>query len=170
MLIIIETTDNQSLSSHQSLPQSKIFSAEFDVEVCRRSGGSRRTRQPPVVRYRHRNTNKYICFSRKGRVRVWVSLSLSLALSLLSNVLCGILEIVELSYSSICQFLALRFSSNELLARCYANIIISSLQFALLSCYSPNKTDACLPIFTNYSQSSGLLGFSLLSPDHLDKL
>jgi len=44
--------------------------AEFDVEVCRR-GGSRRTRQPPVVRYRHRNTNKYICFSRKGRVRVW---------------------------------------------------------------------------------------------------
>ena len=125
MLIIIETTDNQSLSSHQSLPQSKIFSAEFDVEVCRRSGGSRRTRQPPVVRYRHRNTNKYICFSRKGRVRVWVSLSLSL--SILSNVLCGILEIVELSYSSICQFLALRFSSNELLARYYANIIISSL-------------------------------------------
>merc|ERR1719221_1695115 len=45
--------------------------AEFDVEVCRRSGGSRRRRQPPVVRYRHRNTNKYICFSRKGRVRVW---------------------------------------------------------------------------------------------------
>jgi len=41
--------------------------AEFEVEVCSR--GSRRSRYP-VVRYRHKKTNKYICFSKKGRVRV----------------------------------------------------------------------------------------------------
>lgn len=41
--------------------------AEFEVEVCRR--GSRRSRVP-VVRYRHKKTSKYICFSRKGKVRV----------------------------------------------------------------------------------------------------
>ena len=38
---------------------------------------SKDTREP-VIRYRHKKTNKYICFSRRGRVRVWVSVSQSL--------------------------------------------------------------------------------------------
>ena len=55
-----------------------LVSAEFAVEVC--SGHSmsssrsliKDTREP-VIRYRHTKTNKYLCFSRSGRVRVWVS-------------------------------------------------------------------------------------------------
>ena len=53
------------------------------MEVCSGPGHSgtqelsKDTREP-VIRYRHKKTNKYICFSRRGRVRVWVSVSQSL--------------------------------------------------------------------------------------------
>jgi len=51
--------------------------AEFAVEVC--SGLSRasssvsltKAMREPVIRYRHKKSNKYLCFSRSGRVRVW---------------------------------------------------------------------------------------------------
>ena len=61
-----------------------------------------------------------------------------------------------LRYSNICLFLALRFSSNELLARYYANIIISGPEFATLSCYTSSKMDPSRWIFTNYSHSQGI--------------
>jgi len=55
--------------------------AEFAVEVCSNKGYSslrtsssmtltKDTREP-VIRYRHKKSNKYLCFSRSGRVRVW---------------------------------------------------------------------------------------------------
>ena len=112
-------------------PSHGSISAEFEVEVCRR--GSRRSRVP-VVRYRHKKTSKYICFSRKGKVRVTVSFSLQRSnLAPRSRLL---------RYSNLCQFLALRFSSNELLTRYYANIIIAGVEFAAVSCNITNKTDA----------------------------
>ena len=61
-----------------------LVSAEFAVEVCSNKGYSslrasssmtltKDTREP-VIRYRHKKSNKYLCFSRSGRVRVWVSI------------------------------------------------------------------------------------------------
>ena len=62
----------------------EIFSAEFVVELCSSRGSATKTQwQPssnsvvasagPVIRYRHKLSNKYICFSKRGRVRVMVS-------------------------------------------------------------------------------------------------
>lgn len=51
--------------------------AEFAVEVCSGPGHSSRPTslikdtKEPVIRYRHTKSNKYLCFSRSGRVRVW---------------------------------------------------------------------------------------------------
>lgn len=57
-----------------------LVSAEFAVEVCSGPGHSSRSTslikdtKEPVIRYRHTKSNKYLCFSRSGRVRVWVSI------------------------------------------------------------------------------------------------
>ena len=54
--------------------------AEFEKESC-----SRRRRPsyppshlppspaPPVVRYRHRESGRYLCFTRRGKIRTYVS-------------------------------------------------------------------------------------------------
>jgi len=53
--------------------------AAFEKESCTlvRRGGHRAPHHhlldsgPPVVRYKHRRSGRYICFSRKGRLRTW---------------------------------------------------------------------------------------------------
>ena len=50
------------------------------VETCYRPGSSLSSATvPPVVRYRHRQQDKYICFSR-GKVRVLVSNNMDMEL------------------------------------------------------------------------------------------
>eukprot|EP00092_Neocalanus_flemingeri_P023981 GFUD01026013.1.p1 GENE.GFUD01026013.1~~GFUD01026013.1.p1 ORF type:complete len:333 (-),score=32.78 GFUD01026013.1:608-1606(-) len=43
--------------------------AEFEVETCSSTSRSSSSSSSPIVRYRHKKSKKYICFTKRGKVR-----------------------------------------------------------------------------------------------------
>ena len=97
-----------------------LFVAAFEKESCTlvRRGGHRAPHHhlldsgPPVVRYKHRSLNqleisqnphlffnrrsgRYICFSRKGRLRTWVSLNSHISLWLDVQCLFSVMGVIQ---------------------------------------------------------------------------